>query len=374
MLKYWLWLTTLPFLSYAKIPHILSVFGTPEDVFFARQEDFNALGFLNSDEVRSLSSKSTELVENVLERCQRGHIRPVTMQDAEYPPALLGLDDAPGVLYVKGQLSALSIEPAIGVVGTRNPSQYGITAAGRFGYHLAKAGMTIVSGMAMGIDAAAHIGALRADNPTVAVLGCGVDVIYPPKNESLYYDIADRGAIISEFMPGSRPLGEHFPRRNRLISGLSLGVLVVEAPMRSGALITADRALDQGRDVFVIPGPIDAPNSAGCNHLIREYATLVTDPTDILKEYADRYAVAPEAPKVTPTITAYEEKRPQLPKPKPPDLSVDQVKIYDALATPKTPDQLIGITGLTMQALLGELTLMEVEGLVKRSDIGTFSI
>ncbi|GHU90746.1 hypothetical protein FACS1894202_11050 [Clostridia bacterium] len=200
-------------------------------------------------------------------------------------------------------------------------------------------------------------------------------MIYPRDNEPLYYDIIERGAVITEFFPGTPPIGEHFPRRNRLISGLSLGVLVVEAPMKSGALITADRAVDQGRDVFVIPGPIDAPNSAGCNHLIREYATLVTDPTDILREYAERYPVAETLPKRDPTITAYEEK-PKLPKhekPMPDGLSEVQTKLWSALTSPKNADELIEKIGLSAQETLGELTLLEVEGHINRSDTGVFS-
>ncbi|MCL2085192.1 MAG: DNA-processing protein DprA [Oscillospiraceae bacterium] len=377
MLKYWLWLTTLPHIDGRKISYLLRYFGSPEEIYYARKRDFEPLEGLSAADAAALSLKELNRAEQVLEQCQRLHMRTVTVQDAEYPAQLRALDDAPGVLYVRGQLSMLAVEPAIGIVGTRGPSAYGLDVAARFGYHLSKGGMTVVSGMAAGIDAAAHHGALRTDSPTVAVLGGGADVIYPAQNETLYHDIVARGAVISEYPPGTQSQGGHFPRRNRIISGLSLGVLIVEAPKRSGALITAEHAFGQGRDVYAVPGGIDAPNSAGCNALIREYATLVTKPGDILEEYEARYQVSPaKQPEDTPPMPLSGEKRerkPTAPAPPAMDLTPAQAKLMAALARgAMNTDALIQATGLTAQETLTELTMLELAGVIRSAEQGVF--
>ncbi|MBI4280006.1 MAG: DNA-protecting protein DprA [Armatimonadetes bacterium] len=215
--------------------------------------------------------------------------------DAAYPAGLRNIYDPPPVLYLRGRLVPEDVL-AVAVVGTRRPTPYGLAAAERIAGDLARAGLTVVSGLARGIDGAAHRAALRAGGRTVAVLGCGVDVAYPPEHRRLIDDMVRHGAVLSEFPPGTPPRRQHFPRRNRLISGLSLGVVVVEGAEDSGALITADFALDQGREVFAVPGPIFAPQSRGPHWLIAQGARLVADAADILEELGMRQSVPGGAP------------------------------------------------------------------------------
>ena len=380
MLKYWIWLTT--HLSPQKVSSIMRRFASPEEVFFASESELLSLELLTPEEINALSSKSFDMTERILEKCEIADIGIVTYQDALYPPRLRDIDSPPGVLYIKGSLSPLSIEPGLAIVGTRDATPYGIEAAAMFSYNLAKSGMVIVSGMAKGIDAFAHKGALRAGKPTVAVLGCGADVVYPLENETLYNDIISLGAVITEFPPGTRPLGAHFPQRNRIISGLSAGVLVAEAPLRSGALITARTAQEQGRDVFAIPGNIEAPNSAGCNRLIREYAILASQPMDILSEYINQYPVQLGAKQEKPKLPAVEEPKKKLPPPNPAkpkaedrDLNETQAKIVKALRKePLSPDDIIAATGLGMRETLTELTMLEIEGVVTSNTAGVYSL
>ncbi len=207
----------------------------------------------------------------------------VSLVDLNYPKLLAATYDAPIILYVRGTLVAED-EAALAIVGTRYPSAYGRNVASRFAQELAARGVTIVSGMARGIDAEAHRGALLGRGRTIAVLGSGIDVIYPKEHRELYEEISSHGAVLSEFVLGIPPLAFNFPKRNRIISGLAHGVLVVEASVRSGSLITARQALDEGRDVYAIPGQIDSVNAGGSNQLIQEGAKLVTSPDEILSE------------------------------------------------------------------------------------------
>ena len=230
--------------------------------------------------------------ERVLADCDRLGIRIMTLQDADYPERLRQLEDAPCVLYLKGKLPDLDEEAVIGVVGTRQASEYGRTVAKRLGLELARGGAVVVSGIAAGIDACAVRGALQAGGTPVCVLGGGIDVPYPWENRFLYDDVATSGLLISEYPPGTENRGSHFPVRNRIISGLSLGIVVVEAREHgSGAIITADRALEQNRDVFAVPGNVDAVHSRGCIRLIQQGAKPVLSAEDILEEYRDRFPV-----------------------------------------------------------------------------------
>ena len=262
-LKYWVWLTTLPGLTNRSKLLLLEHFPSPEDIYYAQPEDLPPVEGLSSSQAALLSDKSTDRAEDVLARCAKGDIFLLTMQDALYPDRLRNIYDPPVLLYGRGRMPLFDEEAAVSMVGTRTCTPYGISSAGELGYQLAKEGAVVVSGLARGIDGASHRGALRAGGFTAAVLGGGVDVVYPAENRRLYEDIAATGVLLSEYPPGTEPMGSHFPVRNRILSGLSLAVLVVEAPERSGALITANTALEQGRDVFAVPGPIDAPNSRG---------------------------------------------------------------------------------------------------------------
>lgn len=218
------------------------------------------------------------------ERMLREHgARVVTILDEGYPAHLKEIPDAPIVLYLQGKLPG-RIENSVAIVGARDATLYGLQMAERFARELAEAGVPVVSGLARGIDAAAHRGALRSSGETVGVLGCGLDIVYPKENRALFGNIREKGCIISEFPFGTPPLAWNFPRRNRIVSGLSCGVLVVEANVKSGALITVEFALEQGRDVFAIPGRVDSPMSQGPHAIIRQGARLVVSADDILQE------------------------------------------------------------------------------------------
>lgn len=286
-LKYWLWLSTRKGMGIQGMHTVLDRFGTPERAFFADPEEYDLLpGGLG----RALQDRSMAEADKILADCDRLGIRIMTLQDADYPERLRQLYDAPCVLYLKGRLPDLDEEVAIGVVGTRSATEYGKTVAKRMGLELAHGGAVVVSGTAAGIDGCAVRGALQAGGVVVSVLGGGIDVPYPRENRFLYQDVAATGVLISEYPPGTENLGSHFPVRNRILSGLSLGVVVVEAPeYNSGALITAERALEQNRDVFAVPGNVDAVNSRGCVRLIQQGAKPVLSAEDILVEYRDRY-------------------------------------------------------------------------------------
>ena len=222
------------------------------------------------------------LTAHELSLARQAGVRVVTREQPGYPKALREIHDPPVALYIRGSMP--SEEVAIAVVGSRHASRYGLQTAERLAYDLALRGATIVSGLARGIDGAAHRGALKAGGRTIAVLGNGLSLVYPPEHEQLSRQIIEQGALLSEYPMTMEPLAQNFPRRNRIISGLSLGVVVVEAAARSGALITAGCALEQGREVFAVPGPITTPTSQGTHHLLQDGAKLVTSVEDILEE------------------------------------------------------------------------------------------
>ncbi len=232
--------------------------------------------------IRETRQKTDSL--SLLNKLAADDIKICTVEDDEYPQLLRNIFDPPYLFYYRGDLSIVQ-GLCIAVVGARAATNYGKVQARRFGQELARENVTVVSGMARGIDTEAHRGALAVDGKTTAILGCGLKVIYPPENKLLYRQICEVGLVLSEFPPEAHPEPGHFPMRNRTISGLSRGVLVIEAKIRSGALITADFALEQGRDVFAIPGPINSQNSAGTNNLIKQGAGLVSSVGDILAEY-----------------------------------------------------------------------------------------
>ena len=252
-LKYWIWLTTRRGMTPLQTFRLLDHFGTPEAAYFADREEYRLCG-LTDWQQRTLLDKSLDGAERILGDCDRLGIRILTIQDAEYPERLRQIENPPCVLYVKGKLFPFDELVTVGVVGTRRPTEYGKIMAGRLGMELARGGALVVSGIARGLDAAALRGALKGGGSVVSVLGGGIDVVYPAENRWLYEDVAAAGALISEYPPGTENKGEHFPIRNRIISGLSLGVAAVEAEEHSGTLITMRLALDQGRDAFAVPG------------------------------------------------------------------------------------------------------------------------
>ncbi len=283
------------------------------------------------------------------------------IERSDYPELLCQLADAPAALYIVGNPDALHL-PAIAIVGSRNPSRGGYENAFRFSQHLARAGFCIISGLAQGIDTAAHRGALDAGAPTVAILGHGLDRIYPAANRGLAAEIANNGALVSEYPLGTPPRREHFPERNRLISGLSLGTLVVEAARRSGSLITARRAGDQGREVFAIPGSIHNPMSRGCHQLIRQGAKLVECVDDILGE------LAPLVGHVMQNHADKAESAERIERDPEYDLLLDALG-FD----PQSPDQLAKKSGLTIEQVSSMLLILELEGEIESLPGGRFS-
>lgn len=288
-LKYWLWLTTRKGLQPKDNLELLGRFGTPEAAYFADPAEYE-LAPISQQGKAALLNKNLDEAERILADCERLGIRILTLQDAEYPERLFNIENPPVVLYVKGRLFHFDEEVTVAVVGTRRPSEYGKRMAGKLGLELGRAGALVVSGIAEGLDSAALKGALQGGGSVVSVLGGGIDVVYPQENRWLYRDVAAAGALISEYPPGTEHAGWHFPIRNRIISGLCAGAVIVEGGVRSGALITLREALNQNRETFAVPGPADAPMSYGPNHLIqRGEAKLVTSAWDILVEFESRY-------------------------------------------------------------------------------------
>lgn len=375
-LKYWLWLTELPGLTNQTRLALLRHFPTPEDVYYADPEEVLLTEDITREQAVLLEDKDCSGADRILADCQRLDLDLLTIQDAGYPNRLRNIYDPPCLLYVRGRLPAFDDEASIAVVGTRDCTPYGVSCAEKLGYGLAAGGAVVVSGLARGVDSAALRGALRAGGTVTAVLGNGLDVVYPPENQYLYEDVAAAGALISEYPPGTPPEAKHFPVRNRIMSGLCLGTLVVEAPARSGALITAGTALEQGRDVFAVPGPIDAPASVGCNRLIRDGAGLVSDAWDILGEYEPRFPdkLRREGARETPAVLGYQARQKTEPKPVPPSVSLshndysltdDQICLLRALTEePMLVDDLIELTDIPTRRVLSALTVLEIEHLV----------
>ncbi len=269
----WLQLTLTPGLGAATIRQLLSQFGLPENVLAARRAELAR--FASAEALQALESAAVaQAVERALAWLEQPGHSLVTLADAAYPRMLLETADPPPLLYCRGKTELLN-RPALAVVGSRNATAQGAGNAEQFALNFSAAGLTIVSGLAQGIDAAAHRGALAARGSTIAVMGTGVDLAYPRSNAALAEDIAARGLLISEFALGTQAFAHNFPRRNRLISGLAQGCLVIEAALASGSLITARSAAEQGRDVFAVPGSIHSPLSKGCHALIKTGAKLV---------------------------------------------------------------------------------------------------
>ena len=284
-LRYWVWLSCVtgvrPLIKY----RLAQTMGGPERIFFAKREELLAAEpLLQTAEADKLADKSMERADKALRACEERGIGVLTVQDAAYPERLRHIPDPPAVLYVWGKLPPVDEAVLLAVVGTRKATPYGIKMAGKLGRELAQGGAVVVSGLAEGCDSAAMEAALRAGGVTVGVLGTAIDQIYPAKNRPLFEETRARGALVSEYPPGARTFPSDFKTRNRIITGLSLGVVVVEAPLRSGTRSTADHALEQGRDVFAVPGAVDAASSAGCNELIAQGAAPAVSGEAVLLE------------------------------------------------------------------------------------------
>ena len=283
-LKSWLALSTVPKIGPIRYVSLIKHFGSPEKVLAASKNELAGLPDVGPVTASSIKSNvSWETAEEQLGLCEKNRVQIVTFKDDSYPQNLLSIYDPPPFLFVGGEIKEED-QNAVAIVGCRSASSYGRRITERIGRELVRRGITIVSGMARGIDSIGHLAALKEKGRTLAVFGSGLDVLYPPENRKLAGQIRSSGAIISEFLLGTKPEAPNFPRRNRLISGLSLGVVIVEAGNKSGALLTAQCALDQNREVFAIPGNLGSKNSEGTNRLIKEGAKLVTSVEDILEE------------------------------------------------------------------------------------------
>ncbi len=411
-LRHWLWLSTRGPAPGMYAARVLEHFGTPEGAYYADSAAYGQIPGIPGTVRQALEDKDLTPAETILAKCKEQGIWILTMQDAAYPQRLRQLESAPCVLYGKGTLPQLDHLPVVAIVGARKASPYGVMAARQFGLALARQGILVVSGSAYGVDAAALNGALRGGGEVVSVLGNGIDVTYPAGHEDLYADVAAAGALLSEYPPGTPPAGAHFPVRNRLIAGLSLGVLVVEGTETSGALITARWALEAGRDVFAVPGGIDAPLSRGPNGLIRRgEAKLVQDVWDIVEEYRALFpdtlqGKTPLAPPTAQTrltqgmpvpqplppeeVPAPAEKRRRKPEtaapvPEPPQedvsrpklvidprkeegaLTEDQLVVLRALQGEKrlSAEELVEAAGIPARRVLSALTLLQIRQLVE---------
>ncbi len=406
MLIHWIWFATRTGMGDKLKSVLLSHFEDPEAIYFAPELEFERFEDLSPAAVESMMDKDLAACEEILRQCREKKIHILTFQDAAYPGRLKNIPDPPMVLYYKGTVPVFDELPVIGVVGTRKASAYGLTTAKRLGYQIASCGGCVVSGMATGIDGVAMKGALTAGGCVVGVLGCGADVIYPMSNRWLYADAEQYGCILTEFPPGTPPLGRNFPRRNRIISGLSCGVLVVEAPEKSGALITARLSADQGRDVFVVPANIDVETAVGSNALMRDGAIPVSSGWDILSEYRYQFPGKVRQMRTAVTLTANAEELSQerercakvaevprkreekkekktLRRKKGIDnseksaysdlkktqtvLTADEHSIVELLAGgQRLVDDVIAESGKAPGVILASLTLLEVKGVVRR--------
>jgi DNA processing protein len=330
----------------------MDVFGSPVGALQASDAELRASG-LSQELIHRLHEVDEGRIQKDLEWAEQPQHHLITLQDGKYPDLLRLIDAPPPLLYVIGDCDVLA-HPGMGIVGSRNPTPAGREIAQDFAQELASFGLCITSGLALGIDTAAHQGALRANGLTIAVAATGLDRIYPSRNRALAHEIIEQGALISEFPIGTEALAGHFPRRNRIISGLSLGTLVVEAALRSGSLITAHQAMEQGREVFAIPGSIHNPLARGCHQLLREGAKLVESAADILEELAGK--ITPPSPR--------EDRQ----KPEPimtDDLPADHASLLEKMGyDPISIDRLIQLSGLTAEEVSSMLLIMELEGRV----------
>ncbi len=357
-LQAWLALHLAPGMGPVTCCKLVDHFGSPEKVLAApvaelaalcrlRRESRTALGEGNRDDLLEQAQKE-------IDRAAGKNVSLLALDDPRYPPLLKNIHDPPAVLYVLGDPKALQGKN-IGMVGSRAASHYGKSIALQMAEGLANRDFTIVSGMALGIDTAAHTGALAAKGRTIAVLGCGIDVIYPPGNRKLYSEISASGAIVSEYPLGTLPESFRFPARNRIISGLSLGIVVVEAAKRSGALITAQNALEQGREVFAVPGRIDSVKSAGTHTLLQQGAKLVHSIDDIVEEFSAVVLPPQDAG------TGREDADQVLQE----KLSREEAELFRVLEVyPRTFDDIVKESGFNAQQANELLLLLELKGMV----------
>lgn len=375
-LRFWLWLSSLRGLTPGAAGRCLRAIGSPRELFLAGEDRLRRLEGIRANEVTALCDKDISRAEAIEESCRQQGIRILCMRDAAYPERLRNISDPPLVIYVKGKLPPVDDRLCIGVVGTRKATDYGKETAARIAGELSAWDAITVTGLAEGIDSAAAQGALQARGKVIAVLGTGVDRVYPAWNQKLQDAVAKVGALVSEYPPGTGATRYSFPQRNRIISGLSMGVVVVQAPQKSGALITAGFAQEQGRDVFVVPGAVDDPGFQGSNSLIREGAQLVRGSADILEEYRFRCPDLIRYKPVRDVKNGAEATNSPIDKVKPVDysslteqlesLTAAELKAVEALAGGACyADELIRRCGIPAPEVMAALTMLQLKEYVR---------
>ncbi|NLA74972.1 MAG: DNA-protecting protein DprA [Deltaproteobacteria bacterium] len=350
---YWIALSGIKGIGNVTFKNLLSKFGDPENIFRASGSELSGVNGLRKETIQDIIKLRLENdPETELKKTEACGARIVTFNDPEYPEPLKQIHDPPMILYMKG-VAIPQNKSFIAVVGSRNATHYGLKAAAEFGQGLARRGLGIVSGMALGIDAESHWGCIAGKGYTVAVLGNGIDVVYPSRNRRLYDKICENGTIVSEFPVGSSPSPPNFPQRNRIISGLARGVLVVEATKNSGSLITASLALDQGKDIFAVPGSIESYKSRGCHFLIKQGAMLVENADDIMEGLGMNY------PGVTKGDTFVKKVLPEMDK--------MEKFIFEIIGDyPMHIDEIQKRSNIVPGELSGTLTKLELKGIVKQ--------
>lgn len=352
-LNLWLSLNQIPGLGNAAFCQLLAKFGSPDGIFNAK---LNQLRDIVNDDIAQKISKGVDVdaIAPTLKWLEKDNVHLVTLADSHYPQKLLEISNPPALLFAIGNLHWLN-HPTIAMVGSRSATPQGEKNAEDFAKTLCEQGLCVASGMALGIDGAAHRGALKANGATIAVVGTGLDIVYPARHRDLAHNIAERGLILSEFPLGTPSKAQNFPRRNRLISGLSLGCLVVEANIDSGSLITARLAAEQGREVFAIPGSIHSPVTKGCHQLIKQGAKLVESVQDILEEI-NWASIVNYSPSISPNGLLAD-----LAPNSPQTNTVLGLMGFDAISF----EQLRTSTSLTTEALSSMLMLLELENKIK---------
>ena len=424
-LLYWIWLSQRLGHGSSVLPDLVARFSSAYEIYRATDEEIMGFDTDGREDLSSLTDKNLDDAHRVAEYCFTHKIGTLVYDSPEYPSMLRNIQSPPAVLYYRGRLPEFEKRPCIAVVGTRKMSEYGRDSAYKIAYELSASGAITVSGMALGVDAMVACGSLSAGKPTVAVLGCGVDRVYPAKHRILMEKIIKKGCVISEYAPGTEPVGSNFPVRNRIISGLCKGTLVIEADEFSGALITAKNAILQGRDIFALPGNVNSPNSRGPNNLIMEGARPVTCANDILRIYRGMYgiiikitneglgsrsdfrpscakscglgyavndvmpaptngaqAVSYEEPKPVQekkeegTVHAESEKKPDRAEENPALAALDEQTraVYNALGDGSGKRvEALAATGIPVGRIMASLTMLEISGLVEQKPGGAYA-
>ncbi len=346
--KYWIAFNRIPGIGRVRCSLLLNHFGSLERAWLAEAADLRAAGLEPRLAQHIVAQRPQIDVDGEAQRLRAHGVQALTWDDAAYPARLKEIYDPPPVLYVRGELTEAD-EWAVAVVGTRRPTPYGRQAAEELAYGLAGNRICVVSGLARGIDAVAHRAALAAGGRTLAVMACGLDIVYPPEHAKLASEIIQRGALVSDYPLGTQPRGDYFPRRNRIMSGLSLGALVVEGDLKSGAMITAGLALEQNRDVFAVPGSIFSPQSRGANSLIRDGAKLVQRVEDILEEL--NLTMVPQQMELTEIIPATD---------------TEAALLRHISKEPVHVDEVCRHSGLPVATVSSALAMLELKGLVRQ--------